>query len=65
MGRPDTGAAQLERLRQLGLTVRALPRRRDVDDFDDALAVAAEAPATRFAAAVGRLGPTAPRRPHP
>ena len=65
MGRPDTGAAQLERLRQLGLTVRALPRRRDVDDFDDALAVAAEAPTTRFAAVVGRLGPTAPRRPHP
>lgn len=55
MSRPDTGAQQRNRLGELGLVVGALPARRDVDHFDDALAVAAEAPATRFAVAVSRV----------
>lgn len=44
-----TGAAQLHRLRALALRVTPLPELRDVDRFDDALAVAAGAPASRFA----------------
>ena len=50
MSTPDTGAAQYRRLRALGLTVTRLPILRDVDDPADAAAVAALAPATRFAA---------------
>ncbi|MFN8051983.1 MAG: DUF2064 domain-containing protein [Acidimicrobiales bacterium] len=49
MSRPDTGALQRARLAQLGLSVRDLPSLTDVDTFDDALAVAALAPTTRFA----------------
>lgn len=55
MSDPHTGAEQLRRLHQLDLAVGELPGQRDVDDFDDALAVAAVAPGTRFAAALGRL----------
>lgn len=55
MSQPHTGREQLARLRGLGLATRVLPGQRDVDDFDDALAVAAGAPGTRFAAAVGRF----------
>ena len=40
MGWPDTGAAQRARLRELGLSVRDLPVLRDVDTYEDALAVA-------------------------
>lgn len=47
-----THDAQLRRLRALGLRVERLPVLRDVDTFDDALAVAAQAPHTRFAAAI-------------
>ncbi|MFG3343961.1 DUF2064 domain-containing protein [Streptomyces sp. NPDC048018] len=50
MSRPDTGAVQRERLRAAGLRVGTLPVLRDVDTADDARRVAAEAPATRFAA---------------
>jgi len=57
MSVPGTGAAQHERLRALGLTVRLLPVLRDVDEPADALAVAAAAPATRFAAAVRNATP--------
>lgn len=46
-----TGLRQRERLDALGLTHAALPPLRDVDRFDDALAVAGAAPWTRFAAA--------------
>lgn len=56
MSRPDTGAAQLARLRAAGLDVAELPELTDVDTPADAGAVAAAAPGTRFAAAVGRLG---------
>lgn len=52
MSSQRTGQAQLERLRELGLSVSLLPQLRDVDDFDDAVAVARGAPGTRFAAAL-------------
>lgn len=55
MSTDRTGAAQLARLRGLGLTVRVLPRLRDVDEPDDARAVALAHPGTRFAAAWRRL----------
>jgi glycosyltransferase A (GT-A) superfamily protein (DUF2064 family) len=57
--RSDTGARQALRLRGLGLAVHLLGGQTDVDTWADAVAVAAAAPATRFAAAVravaGRL----------
>jgi rSAM/selenodomain-associated transferase 1 len=55
MSSPTTGATQLARLRELGLATTLLPRLRDVDTFDDALAVAGEAPESRFAAAVRQV----------
>jgi rSAM/selenodomain-associated transferase 1 len=45
-----TGAYQLARLRRLGLRVRLLPQLRDVDEPEDARAVALGHPGTRFAA---------------
>jgi hypothetical protein len=56
MSRPDTGTRQRERLVELGLNICDLPPLRDVDTFADARAVAAAAPATRFAAALAGLG---------
>jgi len=56
MSRAHTGAAQLARLRAHGLVVALLPELRDVDDFADACAVAALAPATHFARALDALG---------
>lgn len=52
MSRPDTCAAQLERLSELGLATALAPTMRDVDRFDDARAVAEAVPGGRFAAAV-------------
>jgi rSAM/selenodomain-associated transferase 1 len=52
MSTPWTGAAQMRRLRDIGLSIAAIPAMRDVDTFEDALAVAGEAPDTRFARAV-------------
>ncbi len=52
MSAGDTGAVQRGRLRELGLDPQVLPPLRDVDHFEDAVAVAAQAPGTRFAAAV-------------
>jgi uncharacterized protein len=52
MSTARTHAQQLDRLAELGLRTRALPRLRDVDDFEDALAVAELAPASRFARAL-------------
>lgn len=49
MSRDDTGSIQLQRLRDAGLTVRELPELTDVDTIDDAIAVARDAPLTRFA----------------
>ena len=68
MSTDRTGAAQLARLRDLGLRVALLPPLRDVDEPADARAVALDAPGTRFAAAVAAAGPgrAAPvMRPHP
>lgn len=50
-----TCAEQRTRLARLGMRVRDLPRMRDVDTFDDAVAVARDVPGTRFAAAVANL----------
>lgn len=51
----ETCRRQRDRLRSLDLRVRELGRLRDVDRIDDALAVAATIPRSRFAAAVTRL----------
>lgn len=51
----DTGRRQLAALRAAGLRPALLPTLRDVDTAADAVAVAASAPATRFAAVVTRL----------
>lgn len=50
-----TGRAQRLRLRELGLNVAELPALRDVDRFEDAVAVAAAIPGSRFAAALGAV----------
>lgn len=55
MSTARTGAAQARRFRALGLRVARLPALRDVDRIADAYAVAAEAPWSRFAAAVAAL----------
>lgn len=52
MSRPDTWAHQLRRLHASGLDPVVLPVVRDVDVFDDALAVARLIPDTRFAGLV-------------
>jgi hypothetical protein len=51
-----TGRAQHARLRRLGLCVALLPALRDVDRIADARAVAALAPAGRFARALALTG---------
>lgn len=55
-----TGAVQLGRLTDAGLRVRMLPVLRDVDTIADLPAVAAAAPASRFAAVARGLGATLP-----
>lgn len=50
--RPDTGRRTLEALRHQGLRVTLLPELRDFDTAEDALAIAAQLPGSRFAAAV-------------
>jgi rSAM/selenodomain-associated transferase 1 len=52
MSTPQTAAYQRARLRDLGLRVAELEELRDVDTIEDAIAVADEAPHTRFAAAL-------------
>jgi glycosyltransferase A (GT-A) superfamily protein (DUF2064 family) len=54
MSRPDTGRRQLARLG--ALRVAMLGTLTDVDTAADAHSVAAQAPGTRFAAAVGAVG---------
>ncbi|MER8073532.1 DUF2064 domain-containing protein [Streptomyces sp. NPDC094034] len=61
MSVPETGAVQRARLLDAGLVVRDLPPLRDVDTARDATLVAAEAPDSRFAAALGRLAGTGVR----
>ena len=53
MSTAHTGAAQRARLHQLRLSTRTLPMMRDVDDFDDAIAVSHAAPHGLFAATLG------------
>jgi rSAM/selenodomain-associated transferase 1 len=57
MSEPTTAAVQRVRLAELGLSTAVLPPLRDVDTIDDARAVAAEAPETRFAAALAAMEP--------
>jgi rSAM/selenodomain-associated transferase 1 len=58
MSEDHTAAAQRERLAELGLRWTELPRLRDVDTIDDAVAVAGDGSATRFAAEVDALRAT-------
>ncbi|WP_214408089.1 TIGR04282 family arsenosugar biosynthesis glycosyltransferase, partial [Pseudonocardia lacus] len=53
--RADTGERTLHALRAAGLRVGLLPELRDVDTMADAVAVARDAPGTRFAAALAAL----------
>jgi len=55
MSTAGTAAAQRERLAQLGLHAAELEPLRDVDSWEDAVAVAALAPWTRFAATLELL----------
>jgi hypothetical protein len=55
MSTSATGAIQRARLVAAGLRVAELPQLRDVDTAADALAVARQAPQTRFAARAGEL----------
>jgi uncharacterized protein len=56
MSTADTFGVQARRLRELRLRTGTLPLLRDVDTFDDAIAVARAAPLTRFAARLRALG---------
>jgi rSAM/selenodomain-associated transferase 1 len=55
MSTPYTYRAQCSRLRALGLTVAELQMLRDVDTFEDALAVSRNAPSTQFASALAEI----------
>ncbi len=55
MSTPTTGAIQRARLLAAGLRVADLPQLRDVDTAADAVAVARQAPQSRFAARVREL----------
>ncbi|GAA3671399.1 DUF2064 domain-containing protein [Nonomuraea antimicrobica] len=56
MSHPETGKLQLDRLERTGLAVHHLPELTDVDTAADARTVAAQAPASCFAAALRELG---------
>ena len=55
MSSPATAARQRARLEELGLRTTELPPLRDIDTYDDAVAVAVMAPWTRFAATLELL----------
>jgi len=57
MSDPATCAVQRALLGELGLITCELGLLRDIDDIDDARAVAAQAPGTRFARTLAALGP--------
>jgi rSAM/selenodomain-associated transferase 1 len=63
MSQPYTGRAQLDRLAEAGLSVRHLPELTDIDTAADAFHVAAEAPASRFAATLAEVAPFAQLTP--
>lgn len=56
MSTPMTGDRQEQRLRALGLSVWHAPRRRDMDTYNDLVAVAAEATGSRTATVAAALG---------
>jgi uncharacterized protein len=56
MSVPATAAVQRARLAELNLRTAVLPPLRDVDTIADARAVSAEAPGSRFAAALAAMG---------
>jgi len=64
MSAADTAERQLARCAELGIQVEDLPPLRDVDTWDDAVAVAGDAPATRFAAAVRSVAEVVGGRHH-
>lgn len=55
MSTPETGSRTWSALERRGLRILALPVLRDVDEWADAVAVAADAPGTRFAHQVAAL----------
>ena len=55
MSRPDTGPAQLARLRATGLRTQLLPTMRDIDTAADAYAVARLCPDSGFAKLLGSI----------
>jgi uncharacterized protein len=57
MSAASTGARQRARLHAAGLRVADLPRLRDVDTAEDAVAVARQVPRSRFAAQMRELAP--------
>ena len=57
MSTANTRASQRARLHTAGLRVADLPQLRDVDTAEDAVAVACQAPRSRFAAQVRELAP--------
>ncbi len=63
MSTPQTGARQRVRLVEAGLRVVDLPLLRDVDEPQDALAVAALVPQSRFGRCVSELEAELARRP--
>jgi hypothetical protein len=65
MSSHSTGVRQRARLAELGLRVHEQARLRDVDTIEDAWAVAAECPGSRFAAALGAVRPRGQVRPAP
>ena len=62
MSTADTGVAQLERLRGLGLTTLMLEPLRDIDTIDDMLAVAAAHPDSSLGRLVARIRPATVER---
>ncbi len=57
MSTPRTALAQRQRLAQLGLSCASLPVLQDVDYYDDAVAVAAQAPESRFSRCFASVSP--------
>lgn len=55
MSTPSTGRAQVARFASLGLRTSEVPPLRDVDTFEDAVAVARSARGTRFAAVLASI----------
>ena len=61
MSTPQTGWHQQRRLRRLGFDVAWAEQRRDIDTFEDLVAVVRESPASRTAQVAERLALAASR----